>query len=262
MSIIKAGQATQEEYCPAQAEYSRGLPDIIRESSCSGADCNLCVEQCPTEAIRVTGNSNASVSLDLGACISCGICTDVCPSGVFIKSLSTRTAKKNRADLIITNEDSEKQGSDIGVQPTRPERQIFSRSISIRVISTGCSACDLEIGAAFNPIFDMERFGVQLAASPRMADALVVAGPVGRGMQEALLRTYDAMPEPRLVVAAGTCAITGGVHKGGYTQANGLSAILPVDVFIPGCPPHPWSIIYGIMTAMEHPILRKENSKS
>ncbi len=132
-----------------------------------------------------------------------------------------------------------------------PGPQVFKKSLAVRVVSTGCSACDLEIGAAGNPIFDMERFGVQVVASPRSADALVVTGPVGRGMQSALLSCYEAMAEPRVVVAAGTCSISGGVHKGGYTEANGVDALLPVDVYIPGCPPHPWSIIHGIKLAMD-----------
>jgi Ni,Fe-hydrogenase III small subunit len=132
--------------------------------------------------------------------------------------------------------------------------------LAVRVVSTGCSACDLEIGATGNPIFDMERFGVSVVASPRAADALVVTGPVGKGMQSALLSCYEAMSEPRLVVAAGTCAISGGVHRGGHAEANGVDAVLPVDVYIPGCPPHPWSIIHGVMLAMDPSKIAAKNA--
>jgi Ni,Fe-hydrogenase III small subunit len=126
----------------------------------------------------------------------------------------------------------------------------FSRSVAARVVSTGCSACDMELGAAGNPIFDIERFGVHIVASPRFADALIITGPVSKGMQEALVSCYGAMSSPRVVVALGTCAISGGVHKGGYAEANGVENILPVNVYIPGCPPHPWSIIHGMLLAM------------
>ena len=98
----------------------------------------------------------------------------------------------------------------------------------------------------------MERFGVHVVASPRFADVLLVTGPVPKAMHEPLRRCYEAMPEPRLVIAVGTCAISGGVHKNGYTEANGVANVLPVDAFIPGCPPHPWSIIDGIRTAMKN----------
>ena len=107
----------------------------------------------------------------------------------------------------------------------------------------------------------MERFGVHIVASPRYADALMVTGPVGKGMQLALERCYEAMPNPRMVVAVGTCAISGGVHRGGYTKAFGVDQVLPVDVYIPGCPPHPWQIVYGTLLAMNrHSICPPEKS--
>jgi Ni,Fe-hydrogenase III small subunit len=110
------------------------------------------------------------------------------------------------------------------------------------------------VAATTNPIFDVARFGVHFVASPRFADALIVTGPVGRAMQEPLRRCYHAMAEPRRVIAAGSCAISGGVHRGGYAGANGVEEILPVDVYVPGCPPHPWSIIHGILLAMGRPL--------
>jgi Ni,Fe-hydrogenase III small subunit len=127
---------------------------------------------------------------------------------------------------------------------------MFRDSLHTRVVSTGCSATDAEIGAAGNAIFDVDRLGVHIVASPRYADALFVTGPVSKGMQEAVLRCYNAMPEPKVVAAVGTCAISGGVHRGGYAGANGVTDLLPVSVFIPGCPPHPWMILHGVLLAM------------
>jgi Ni,Fe-hydrogenase III small subunit len=101
-----------------------------------------------------------------------------------------------------------------------------------------------------NPVFDVARFGVQFVASPRFADALLVTGPVGRAMQSPLRRCYDAMAEPRLVIAVGSCAISGGLFRDGYAEAQGVEPVLPVDIYIPGCPPHPWSIVHGLLLAM------------
>jgi Ni,Fe-hydrogenase III small subunit len=131
-------------------------------------------------------------------------------------------------------------------------RSPFSKSLDIREVSTGCNATDLEVAAITNPIFDCSRFGIHFVPSPRFADALLVTGPVGKAMHEPLLRCYDAMAEPRIVIAVGTCAISGGVHRGGYAEANGATPHLKVDAFVPGCPPHPWSILHGILLAMNH----------
>jgi Ni,Fe-hydrogenase III small subunit len=130
------------------------------------------------------------------------------------------------------------------------DANLFRDSLHARVVSTGCSACDAEIGASGNPVFDVERFGLHIVASPRFADALFITGPVGKAMQSPLERCYGAMAEPKVVVAIGTCAISGGVHRGDYTNSNGADAILPVNVYIPGCPPHPWSIVHGVLVAM------------
>lgn len=244
--ILKQGKATQDAVFPPLEAGVRGMPRIEPGSQCAGADCAACRDVCPTNAIELSQPEGSAprLSLDLGKCIACGLCTAVCPEGVIVNNVSTKTAARSRDALVLTNAAAD-------IKPVDgTSLDIFRRDFAIRVVSTGCSACDLEIGAAFNPIFDMERFGIHLAASPRMADALVVTGPCGKGMHDALRRTYEAMADPRLVIAAGTCAISGGIHAGGYAEANGVSAILPVDVNIPGCPPHPWSIIYGLLLAM------------
>ncbi len=244
--LLKQGVATQSQICPDLAEGVRGLPKLTEAPCASG--CNSCAEVCPTDAITLFKiEEDGHISLDLGACIGCGMCVEVCPTGKIVNNSSTRTAVKNREDLIISSHKSETTTENN--KSTKPN--LFHRSVAARVVSTGCSACDMEISAAGNSIFDMERFGVKVVASPRFADALVVTGPVSKGMQEAVLSCYKAMSSPKIVIALGTCAISGGLHKDGYAEANGVDKILPVSVYIPGCPPHPWSIIYGMLLAMD-----------
>jgi len=131
-----------------------------------------------------------------------------------------------------------------------PRELAFLRSLNVREVSTGDGASDQEAIASTNSIFDVARYGIHFVASPRFADALLVSGPVGRAMHDPLRRCYDAMAEPKLVIALGASAISGGVFSGGYAEANGVGSILPVDCFIPGDPPHPWSIIHGLLLTM------------
>lgn len=260
--IIKAGTATQKEILPDQSPESRGLPAVNRDAW-ENRDREMgydWTKLCPTGAITVRqsdSNDELDLELDLGRCIACGLCPDISPEGIIEKNLSTKTAVKNRRDLMLsTGQPKEKTSQNPA--PPQTKENIFQGAVAIRVVSTGCSACDLEVSAAFNPIFDMERFGIQLVASPRLADILMVTGPVGKGMQKALMRTYEAMPEPRLVIAVGSCAISGGMHgEKNYASTGGVDAILPVDAYVPGCPPHPWSIIHAVMTVMDHKQLSK-----
>jgi Ni,Fe-hydrogenase III small subunit len=124
----------------------------------------------------------------------------------------------------------------------------FGRSLSIRQVDAGsCNGCELEIHALNNPFYDLERFGLKFVASPRHADLLLVTGPVTFNMREALKRTYDATPGPKWVIAAGACALDGGLYAGSYACAGGVSDVIPVDLHIPGCPPTPISLIKGLL---------------
>lgn len=245
LAILTAGRATQREEFPDLPEAAAGLPRVT-ESPCEGEGCRRCADVCPTEAILLdTDEQGAMLALDRGRCIGCGLCVEGCPTGTLAPDRSTRTAVRNREELVLTN-----RPWVTPLRATEPTPSPFLRSLHLREVSTGCSATDLEVQATTNPIFDVSRYGVHFVASPRFADALLVTGPVGRAMQEPLRRCFDAMAEPRLVIAVGTCATSGGLHRGGYAEANGVDKILPVAVYVPGCPPHPWSIIHGILLAM------------
>ena len=124
----------------------------------------------------------------------------------------------------------------------------LGRSLSIREVDAGsCNGCEIEVNSLTNAIYDIERFGLHIVASPRHADMLLITGPVTRNMEHALRQTYDVTPEPRLIVAMGACAISGGIFRDSYAVLNGVDHVLPVDVYIPGCPPRPQAIIQGIM---------------
>jgi Ni,Fe-hydrogenase III small subunit len=129
----------------------------------------------------------------------------------------------------------------------------LGRSLSIRHVDAGsCNACELEIHALANAFYDLERFGLRFVASPRHADVLTVTGPVTKNMREALLRTYDATPDPKWVVAVGGCAADGGIFKSSYACVGGVSAVVPVDLHIAGCPPSPIALLKGLLALLQH----------
>lgn len=221
---------------PDLPEDMKGMPRIA-EDPCLGEGCSKCVDLCPTGAIAFAEHE---VQIDLGCCLACGACIVGCPSRTIQAERSTKTAVKNRQDLVISARRPLPK-ADLG--------KLTGKSIDVRVVSTGCSATDLEVNASLNPDFDGSRFGIRIVASPRFADVLLVTGPVPHSMQEPLIRCYEAMPDPRLVVAAGCSAISGGLHGGTWAHAEGVEPHLKVDAYIPGNPPHPLSVTYGILLA-------------
>jgi Ni,Fe-hydrogenase III small subunit len=141
---------------------------------------------------------------------------------------------------------------ELGGMVRTAQHQRLGRSLSIRIVDAGsCNGCELEINALSNPFYDLERFGLRFVASPRHADVLMVTGPVAKNMVEALRRTYDAMPDPKWVVAVGDCAQDGGCFAGSYAIAGGVSSILAVDLHIPGCPPVPTDLLKGLLVVLE-----------
>jgi Ni,Fe-hydrogenase III small subunit len=133
----------------------------------------------------------------------------------------------------------------------RAIRRTMGRSLHVRHLDAGsCNGCDWEIAALLNPFHDVQRLGIDFVASPRHADLLLVTGIMTRNLEDAARRTYEAMPEPRLVVAVGACAISGGVFAGSYAGRDGIGEVLPVDVFVPGCPPRPEALIHGLLVAV------------
>src|ERR1700722_16068582 len=136
-------------------------------------------------------------------------------------------------------------------QLDRAARRALGHSLSIREVDAGsCNGCELEIHALNNAFYDLERFGLRFVASPRHADVLLVTGPVTRNMREALERTYNATPDPKWVVAVGDCAVDGGIFAGSYACVGGVSAVVPVDLHIKGCPPRPVDLLHGLLALL------------
>lgn len=139
----------------------------------------------------------------------------------------------------------------VGVRLADAVRRVFGRSLGIREVDAGsCNACELEIAALTGPHYDLERSGLHVVASPRHADCLLVTGPVTRNMAEALRRTWEATPDPKLVVAVGDCARDGGIFRGSYAIVGGVGDVVPVDAVIPGCPPSPAAILAGLLDVL------------
>jgi Ni,Fe-hydrogenase III small subunit len=161
----------------------------------------------------------------------------------------------NEHRLAATRREALTVGSSDGppaVEPMAPDlRKLFGRSFKLRQVSAaGCSGCEAELIVTGTLVFDLSRFGVQFVASPRHADALVVTGPVSKNMRLALEKTYAALPAPKLVIACGACAVSGGPFLGSPEAHDGVGELLPVDLWIPGCPPHPWTLVDGILRLM------------
>jgi Ni,Fe-hydrogenase III small subunit/NAD-dependent dihydropyrimidine dehydrogenase PreA subunit len=263
---LRTGVLTEANPFGTQAAF--GFP-LIDFSRCTA--CDSCAKSCPTGAIRTEtpAPDRRVLSLSYAACIQCRECVAGCPEEAVGVSTGIEVAAFTREQLTRSatfeldpatgrgtfQKEEVEAGPSLAESAERLRQRIhgrLGRSLHVRQVDAGsCNGCELEIAATTNPLYDLERFGIHFVASPRHADVLLVTGPVTRNMEVALLRTYEATPEPRVVVAVGACGCSGGIFgEGTYASLGGVDRVVPVDVYIPGCPPRPQAILHGLLVAM------------
>lgn len=248
---LREGRATTS--WPGRDQYSGqdgvvGMPRF--NPNLCDPDCQECAAVCPTAAITVHAAQSGEQRLDVdyGRCVVCQLCVEACPTEAATVSFDWAFGVRDRSDLVLSSDTEGKQDR----RDVSESRKRFRRSLHIRHVDAGsCNGCESELQALNNPFYNLHRLGIFFTPSPRFADLLLVTGPVTYAMHEPLKRTYEAMPAPRWVMAMGTCAVSGGLAGGGYSCANGLEGILPVDLYLPGCPPNPAAMIEALLMFLD-----------
>lgn len=225
-----------------------GMPRFDPEKCRNG--CRECADVCLPNAIQFRAEGEPRLDVDYGRCIACQLCVEACPAGALTASNDWALGVRERDDL--HRQLPAESGKDSDQSPEQKLaagiRRVFGRSLHIRHVDAGsCNGCESELRALNNPFYNLHRLGIFFTASPRHADLLLVTGTVTYAMRDALQATYEAMPEPRWVLATGTCAVSGGAVGATYASGVGVDPILPVDVYLPGCPPNPAAMIHALL---------------
>jgi Ni,Fe-hydrogenase III small subunit len=240
---VRFQQGTRTSRFPAGgAEFPdrfRGRP-LLDPAKCDGT-CSGCVDRVPSAVL--TRGAEGRLEVDVGASLFAPEEADACAKGALRFTHDHRMAASTRSGLVSPDGEVE-----LATALEAKMRRLFGRSLRLRSVAAGsCNGCEAELVALGNVVFDLTRFGVQFVASPRHADGLVVTGAVSANMRKALYATWEATPAPRLVIAVGACAINGGPFRGSSEVSDGVPPDLPVDLWIPGCPPHPLTILDGVL---------------
>lgn len=223
-----------------------GMPRFHPDKCESG--CRECVAACLPGALTVAEEGKARINLDYGKCIACQVCVEVCPTGALEGSNDWAFGVANRDELLWKDAMASAEAHTL----RRRVETMFKGSLHIRHVDAGsCNGCESELQALNNPFYNLHRLGIFFTPSPRFADLLLVTGSVTYAMRHPLKAAYEAMPDPKMVLALGTCAVSGGIAAGGYSSGHGLDGVLPVDVWVPGCPPNPAAIIHALLMLLD-----------
>ena len=214
---------------------------MVRRDACR-ADCRACADLCPVGAITFTPDHQPVI--DFGRCLFCNDCVKGCPSRALSHSTDHALSTSKREHLVLKPDDALQRAHAMAGDL----KKLLGRSLKLRQVSAGgCNACEADVNVLGTVGWDLGRFGIQFVASPRHADGILVTGPVTQNMKSALLDTYDAVPSPKIVIVVGACAISGGAFIGHPEVNNGVEGLLPIDLYVPGCPPHPLTILDGLL---------------
>lgn len=241
MRIFQGNQFIKNiEKAPMRTQF-RGLPKL---DSRACTKCNACTSACPADAIKIN-----PLSIDLGCCTLCGACSLECPAKAIEFTNCYKLAASSREVLIISEDTTEQLYEKIAVKVRSEIHSVFGHSLKLRQVSAGgCNGCEMELNACSNVNFDMGRFGIDFVASPRHADGIVITGPITRNMAYALENCYNSVPDPKVVILCGACAISGGVFKDSTELDRSFLDKHHIDLYIPGCPVHPLTFINGVLS--------------
>jgi len=258
LDVLKNSLTAPNRLIPVEAlrgncQGSR-MPEVL-PAGLTPASARLAAEVCPTAALAVEQrDERIQLTLDYGKCIGCGRCVQAAPQAFARADRFTCVGVSRQALVQSWNLNG---GAEIASAPL-PEivrsrfQSLLGKALNIRQLDPGsCNGCEAEITALTSPFYDLERFGIHFVASPKHADMLLVTGPVTRNMEDAVRHAYEAVPAPKLVVAVGACGVSGGLFGASHAVVGPVDSVIPVDGYIPGCPPTPAMLVAGILQVLE-----------
>ena len=227
------------ENAPMREQF-RGLP-VLKDKNCD--NCEKCKNVCPTGALNIN-----PLTIDMGKCTFCGACKNICTKNAVNFSNFYKLSSTNPENLIIDERTTSELYEKTAIETKKEITSVFSKSLKLRQVSAGgCNGCEMELNACSNVNFDMGRFGIDFVASPRHADGIVITGPITKNMAFALEDCYKAVPDPKIVILCGACAISGGIFQNSTEIDREFLKKYPIDSYIPGCPVHPLTFINGVL---------------